>query len=232
MATSSPNPAQLPLGQQLLCLRQVLSTNTTLITVLERVATLGLPNWYLAGGAVSQTVWNYASHLPPSAGIADYDVVYHDASDLSWDAEDAHIRAARALFADMPGIDVEVRNQARVHLWYGAKHGTPCPPHASVEGGIDSWISTSAMVGVRLGGEDGREWSVYAPRGLSDLFNVVARPNAVLGSKESYDKKTARWRGIWDKLTVEPWPTETAAAAAAITETSATATIESTMEEK
>lgn len=202
MATA--NPAQLPLDQQLTQLRAILCTNTTLVTVLTRAATLGLPNWYLAAGAVSQTVWNHMSGLPPDTGIADYDLIYHDDGDVSWDAEDRHIQRAAALFADLPHVDVEVRNQARVHLWYEKKYGIPCAPHASVEAGIDTWISTSAMIGIRL---DGEEWSVYAPRGLSDFFNMVARPNTALGRKQEYDKKAARWKGIWDKLTVEPWPT-------------------------
>lgn len=201
------NPAQLPLGQQLPQLRAILCTNKTLVTVLERVATLGMPNWYLAAGAVSQTVWNHMSGLAPDTGISDYDVVYHDDRDLSWDAEDAYIQKAKALFSDMPHVEVEIRNQARVHLWFESKYGGKCAPHASVEAGIDSWISTSAMIGIRLDGDE-HAWSVYAPRGLSDYFNMVARPNTALGSKEHYDKKAARWKGIWDKLTVEPWPTD------------------------
>ena len=28
----------------------------------------------------------------------------------------------------MLGVEVEARNQARVHLWYGEKHGLPYPP--------------------------------------------------------------------------------------------------------
>lgn len=206
MAESSPvNPAQLPLDQQLTHLRTILSTNKTLVEVLERSVTLDMPNWYLAAGAVSQTIWNHMSGMAPDTGISDYDIVYHDASDLSWDAEDKYIQRAKSLFADMPEVEIEIRNQARVHLWYEEKYGVKCPPHRSVEAGIDTWISTSAMIGIRLNKQDDT-WTVYAPRGLSDYFNMVARPNASLGLKENYDKKAARWKGIWDKLTVEPWP--------------------------
>ncbi|KAF3354385.1 hypothetical protein VDGD_03338 [Verticillium dahliae] len=195
--------AQLPLHLQLTHLREVLSTNPTLVAVINRAALLGLPNWYLAAGSLSQTIWNNVSGMPSDTGISDYDLVYHDASDLSYDAEDKRIQAGRALFADL-GVDVEIRNQARVHLWYEQKHGVPCPPHGSTEAGIDSWISTSAMLGVRL--ESDGQWTVYAPRGLSDFFNMVARPNAVLGTREAYEKKARRWKGIWPKLQVEPWP--------------------------
>ncbi|KAM0271898.1 hypothetical protein ACHAQH_008922 [Verticillium albo-atrum] len=197
------NPAQLPLHLQLIHLQKVLSTNPTLITVINRVSELGLPNWYLAAGSLSQTIWNHVSGLPSSTGISDYDLVYHDASDLSYEAEDAHIQAGRKLFADL-GVDVEIRNQARVHLWYEKKHGVPCTPHQSTEAGIDSWISTSAMLGVRL--ESDGQWAVYAPRGLSDFFNMVVKPNTVLGTREAYEKKAKRWKEIWPALTVEAWP--------------------------
>lgn len=203
--------ARLPLHLQLVRLREVLSTNPTLLTVLRRAATLNLPNWYLAAGALSQTIWNFVSSLPPETGIHDYDLVYHDPSDLSYEAEDAVIRRGRELFADMPSVEVEIRNQARVHLWFGEKFGIPCPPHGSVEEGIDSWISTSAMLGVRL--EEDGAWSVYAPQGLSMFFSMVVRPNTALAKKEVYDKKAARWKAIWEKLVVEPWPEERAAEA-------------------
>ena len=217
------NPAHLPVQSQLDLLRRILSTNPTLLCVLHLTAQLRLPNWYLAGGAISQTIWNYMSGHAPEMGIRDYDLVYYDATDLSWEAEDAVIQRARRLFQDAGGLaaaaDVEIRNQARVHLWYGDKFGVECAPHGSVEAAIDSWISTSAMVGVRprlrdddVAGEDGGdgimdvEWDVYAPRGLSDFFNMVVRPNPVLGRREQYMKKVVRWQQHWDKLVIEPWP--------------------------
>jgi hypothetical protein len=171
--------------------------------VLSRAASLNLPNWYLAAGALSQTIWNFSSSLPPETGIRDYDLVYHDASDLSYEAEDAAIQAGKKVFADL-SVEVEIRNQARVHLWYEKKFGIACPAHESVESGIDAWISTSAMIGVRL--EPDGEWSIYAPRGLSDFYNMVVRPNPTYSKREFYDKKAERWRSVWKDLKVEPWP--------------------------
>ncbi|UPK89578.1 hypothetical protein LCI18_000513 [Fusarium solani-melongenae] len=197
------NPAQLPVRLQLAHLRDVLSTNETLLEVLNRAATKNLPNWYLAAGALSQTIWNKISSLPPDTGINDYDLVYFDDSDLSYEAEDVHIQAGKKLFADLL-VDVEIRNQARVHLWYEKKRGVPCPAYQSVEAGIDSWISSSAMLGVRL--EKDGESSVYAPWGLSDFFNMVVKPNTAVGTRVVYEKKTKRWQEIWPRLQVQPWP--------------------------
>ncbi|EPS35943.1 hypothetical protein H072_10620 [Dactylellina haptotyla CBS 200.50] len=197
------NPACLALHLQLEALREVLSSNTTLLEILTRAAALNLPNWYLAAGALSQTIWNHMSSLPLETGISDYDLVYHDGSDLSYEAEDVYIQKGKILFADLP-VEVEIRNQARVHLWAEKKYGRPCPVHSTVEEGISSWISTSAMIGVRL--EENGEWTVYAPRGLSDFFNMVVRPGTQMGSKEQYEKKVARWKAVWPNLVVETWP--------------------------
>jgi hypothetical protein len=52
----------------------------------------------------------------------------------------------------------------------------------------------------------GGRWRVYAPHGLADVFNLVARPNPVLAPRDVYQAKTARWRAQWPSLTVLPWP--------------------------
>ncbi|TVY80475.1 hypothetical protein LSUE1_G006055, partial [Lachnellula suecica] len=78
--------------------RTALSTNATLLAIFHLAPQLNLPNYYLAAGCITQTVWNYVSGLPPETGIADYDLVYYDASDLSWEAEDRVIQASRKLF--------------------------------------------------------------------------------------------------------------------------------------
>jgi hypothetical protein len=194
---------RLPLDEQLDALRTVLSRNGVLTEVLARTATLGLPGWYLTAGCLFQTVWNVVTDRPPAHGIKDYDVFYFDDRDLSWEAEDAVIEAGREVFAGLPA-EVEIRNEARVHLWYEEKFGVPCPPYASSEAAIDSFAATTCCLGVRLEG-DGR-WRVYAPHGLSDVFNLVVRPNPVLAPRTVYEAKAARWRAQWPELTVLHWP--------------------------
>src|SRR5215475_12971454 len=127
---------RLPVDEQVAAFQAVLVQNQTLAEVLARAAALGLPGWYLVAGCLYQTVWNVVTGQPPEAGILDYDLAYFDAADLSWDAEDAVIRAGSQVFAGLPA-PVEIRNQARVHLWYEPKYGIPCPPHASTEAAID-----------------------------------------------------------------------------------------------
>jgi hypothetical protein len=194
---------QLPIEQQLAHLRAALRRNRTLTEVLARAASMDLLGWYLVAGCLYQTVWNVVTGQPPDAGILDYDLAYFDDSDLSWDAEDAVIRAGNEIFAGLPA-PVQIRNQARVHLWYEQKFGVPCPPHSSTEAAIDTFEATAACLGVRQGPR-GR-WRIYAPYGLADVFNLVVRPNPVLAPRYVYQAKTSRWRQQWPGLTVLPWP--------------------------
>ncbi|MFJ9539182.1 nucleotidyltransferase family protein [Streptomyces sp. NPDC101225] len=195
--------SRLPLDLQLDSLRAALSRNDVLTEVLTRTATLDLPGWYVTAGCLFQTVWNVVTDKPPTSGIKDYDVFYFDGSDLSWEAEDTVIKAGQEVFADL-SADVEIRNEARVHLWYEDKFGVACPPYESSEAAIDSFASTTCCLGVRVE-TDGR-WRVYAPHGLSDVFNLVVRPNPVLAPRSVYETKAARWQEQWPELTVLEWP--------------------------
>jgi hypothetical protein len=194
---------QLPIQQQLAHLRAAWGRNPTLTDVLARAAGMDLPGWYLVAGCLYQTVWNVVTGQPPEAGILDYDLAYFDDSDLSWDAEDAVIKAGNEIFAGLPA-PVQIRNQARVHLWYEQKFGVPCPPHASTEAAIDTFEATAACLGAGRG-PSGR-WRIYAPYGLADVFNLVVRPNPVLAPRHVYQAKAARWRQQWPGLAVLPWP--------------------------
>ncbi len=194
---------RLPLDEQLNALRATLGRNAVLVEVLTRTQELHLPGWYLTAGCVFQTIWNVVTDRPPEHGIRDYDLFYFDDSDLSWESEDAVIKAGEQVFADLP-VQVEIRNEARVHLWYEQRFGVPCPAHDSTEAAIDNFAATTCCLGVRLE-PDGR-WRVYAPHGLADAFNLVVRPNPVLAPRHVYETKTVRWRQQWPELTVLPWP--------------------------
>jgi len=126
--------------------------------LLERLPALDLPDWYLVAGCLFQSVWNGVTDRPPTDGIADYDVFYFDDRDTSWRAEDTVISVCVGAFSDL-GVEVQVRNQARVHVWYPQKHGIPYEPLTSSRDGIDSFLNTSSCFGV-LKRDDG-SFEVY-----------------------------------------------------------------------
>lgn len=192
---------RLPLDEQLAAVPAVLQTNPALVAVLRGARTLDLPGWWVAAGAVVQTIWNYVTGRDPQHGVRDYDLIYHDPSDLSWEAEDAVITTGREVFGDVP---VEIRNEARVHLWYEKRFGVPCPPYDSAEDAIDSFPATTCSLGVRITAWGG--WKLYAPYGVADAFNLVVRPNPRQAPRHVYEAKVARWSSAWPELTVFPWP--------------------------
>lgn len=180
-----------------------IGTNPVVVEILERGPELGFTDWYLTAGGLFQTVWNHVTGSDPRAGIRDYDFLYYDGTDLSYESEDRVIRHAETLFADL-GVDVEVRNQARVHLWYEDRFGAPVKPFRSTEDGIDHFVSTTCCFGARS--ENDGTTTVYAPHGFDDVFAGVIRPNPLLPMRHVYESKAARWTSIWPHLTVLPWP--------------------------
>lgn len=172
--------------------------------VLARATVLDLPDWYLAAGCLFQTVWNVLDGRDPEHGINDYDLIYHDDSDLSWDAEDVVILRCAEAFADL-GIDVEVRNQARVHLWYEDHFGVPYPPLTCSADAVDRYAAHACRVAMRTPAAGGVH-EVYAPSGFCDLFGFVVRPNPAIAPRAVYETKAARWAALWPRLEILPWP--------------------------
>ena len=166
--------------------------------ILARLSSLGLDDAWLVSGALFQTVWNVITNRPPESGIKDYDVFYFD-PDTSYEAEDRAIARATALLADLD-VTIEVRNQARVHLWYEEKFGRPYPPLSRATDGIDRFLMTTAQVGMQL--RNGT-YDVYAPCGFGDIAAMIVRPNRTPNfNADRYRGKAERWKGQWPEITI------------------------------
>ena len=140
---------------------------------------------------------------PALQGINDIDVFYFD-PDTSWEAEDTVIKRLDARFAHLP-LPVQVRNQARVHLWFPQKFGVAdfVPLTSSAEM-LGRYASKTHAVGVRLEA-DGR-MGVVAPFGLDDIFSFRIVPNPALPNRPAHEAKGARAKSVWPEITVVPWP--------------------------
>jgi uncharacterized protein len=167
-------------------------------TIADELFHLALPDAWLVSGCLVQSVWNGLTGRAVDYGINDYDIFYFD-PDTSWAAEDAVIRTVHGRLAHF-GVAIEVRNQARVHLWYAEKHGLPYPPLGCSTEGIDRFLSKNTQVGIRRT-QDG--YDVYAPDGFADIAGLIVRPNPGPNfSTENYAKKAARWKKLWPEITV------------------------------
>lgn len=185
-------------------LLQILEQNESVQKILERASELKMPNWYLGAGGITQTVWNVKHGFNPENGIKDYDLVYYDANDTSYEAEDRFVQKSKEIFSDIP-ILVEIRNQARVHLWYEKHFGKPIDQHKSVEAAISKWPTTATSIGVK---KENGQFQIYTPFGLDDLLNMTVRANKAQITEKIYQDKVDRWIEIWPNLKIVPWDQE------------------------
>ena len=182
-------------------LENIVRSSPILSTALERWSSISLPDCWLSGTVIAQTAWNYILNLPYHHGLADIDLVYFDANDLSAEAERRQSARVRDILSDVP-IWIDAKNEARVHLWYESKFGYPIAPYTSVTRAIATFPTTAGAVGIRPT-EAGL--SIFAPFGLSDLLGLIVRPNKTQITQAIYERKTARWRPLWPQLLITDW---------------------------
>ncbi|MER9230707.1 nucleotidyltransferase family protein [Mesorhizobium sp. M0622] len=180
----------------------IVSSDPLIGETLSRVRTLDLPDWLVVSGALYNSVWNHLAGKPSGYGIRDVDLFYFDESDLSYEAEDSVIARAAPVFADLP-LPVEIRNQARVHLWYEARFGSAYPSLSSSAEALSWFASKTHAVGVRYDA-DGR-LELVAPFGLDHIFSFRISPNRALDNQQTHQNKGARARENWPEITVVPW---------------------------
>jgi hypothetical protein len=180
-------------------LTAILRRSELLMQVMATLQRLDLPDALVFSGAVYQPVLNHLGGRPLDYGIKDYDVGYFEASDISYEAEDAVIRRVAAAFDEPLKSMVEVRNQARLHLWFEGKFGEPYAPLASSAEALGRFVSPMFAVGVRL--DAGGALEIVAPFGLEDLFARRLRPNPHRRSP-NFAKIAASAQGRWPEIEV------------------------------
>ena len=175
-------------------IRLLMLANPVNQEILRRLPDLGLDQAYLTAGCLFQAVWNHQTGAAPDAHVRDYDVFYFDSGDLSYEAEDVVIRRAGGLFADL-GVTIEVRNQARVHLWFERRFGASCSPLRSSRDGIRRFLVECTCVGF-----EAASGALYAPHGLDDLWQGRLRRNALTPNPALYERKAASYQARWPFL--------------------------------
>jgi hypothetical protein len=180
-------------------LEEIVRSSPNLMQVLRTARDLDLPDWLVFSGAVYQRVLNSLTGRDLDYGIKDYDLGYFD-PDVSYEAEDAVIRRVAAAFAAPLSQMVEVRNQARVHLWFEGRFGEPYAPLTSSAEALARFVSPLYAVGVRL--EASETLTIVAPFGLDDLFAMRLRPNPIRPTN-GFARTAASAAARWPELNVE-----------------------------
>ena len=170
--------------------------DAAMMRALAAVAGRAPPGNWIGAGFLRNAVWD-ALHgrVPDVAGLADLDVVFHDAIDAT-PARDAAAEAA--LRAAAPGLPWSVTNQARMH----GRNGHA--PYADVADAIAHWPETATAVAVRL---TPTGVAILAPHGVDDLFGLMVRPTPAFAQRtEVIGARMAAkgWLARWPRLRVAP----------------------------
>jgi uncharacterized protein len=182
-------------------IERIILASPILAPIVRQWEAIALPDCWLVAGAIAQTVWNDAFGCEPDYGVKDVDLVYFDGSDLSQDAEVEQEARIRHMFSGC-GVSIDVKNEARVHLWYARKFGGEIVPYTSTWHAITTFPTTATAIGVQ---PTGSELLISAPFGLADLFDAIVRPNKVQITPAIYAAKVARWRALWPRLRIVDW---------------------------
>ena len=190
-----------PRADQRTALLAIVRASPALMAAFRIARRLDLPDWWIVSGAIYQQVWNHLTNRADMYGVKDIDLFYFD-PDTSHGAEDAIIRNAARHFAPHP--PVEVRNQARVHLWYEKHFGQPYTALSGSREAVDRFACRTHCVALRLNTDDSFE--LYAPFGLDDIFSFRITPNPDRNNRATHEQKGARQMAQWPELEIIQWP--------------------------
>lgn len=182
----------------------ILKENKDLMTILDYIANLKLPNFYIAAGSIFQTIWNYYDRRPLNYGIKDIDIIYYDQKNLTKEKEQAlEDKIIAYLKTQNMNYKVDVHNEARMHLWKKENENKDIDQYQNSEDAIAKWIATVHAIGIT---KKSNKISIYAPYGLSDIFSKTIRPiKHPTNSKQLYDKKVSSWQKRFTNLNIIEW---------------------------
>ncbi|CDE09137.1 putative uncharacterized protein ykjH [Bacillus sp. CAG:988] len=183
---------------------KIIKQNSDLVTILDYIYELKLPNFYIAAGSVFQTIWNYYDNKPLNFGIKDIDIIYYDPINLSKESEQKLEKTIEDYFKKAGlNYELDIHNEARMHLWKKDNENKNIDQYKNSEDAIDQWIATVHAIGIT---KENNEIKVYAPYGLSDIFSKTIRPiKHKNNSKELYNKKVASWQKRFENLNIVEW---------------------------
>ena len=190
-----------PLEQQREIFLNFILKNDNIVEILNRGFVNEIADWYLVSGCLNQTIWNQLTNKPLENNIKDYDIIYFD-PDIS-ETKEKEIQAKIHEKYRSLKINIDVVNQARVHLWVKKDWDLKMRPLVSCEDAIASWPITASCIGVRRKSEN---YTVMAPYGLTDNLEMVLRPNkTTLMREKDFNYKTKDLMNRWPELTLIPW---------------------------
>lgn len=159
--------------------------------VLEAVADLGLPDGWIAAGAVRNAAWDGLHGYPGSTPLADVDVIWFDPVRSSRSVD---LELEQRLSRRVAGVTWSVKNQARMHRRNGDR------PYRDCLDAMRFWPETATGLAARLA--PGGAIELAAAFGFDDLLSLRLRPTPRFAADPAVRDRveSKRWLAIWPKL--------------------------------
>jgi uncharacterized protein len=168
--------------------------------ILDAVHRQRLPDWAVGAGFIRSAVWDALHGYAGPTPIADVDVLFFDAADVTRGRECTIEAALAEAMLDVPW---SVKNQARMHRRNGDA------PYIDTSHALRFWLETPTTVAIRI--DDDGVATLLAPFGVEDLLAMVCRPTPRGRERLSQYHQRMRekgWPARWPRVrTLESdWP--------------------------
>ncbi|HGS5357410.1 nitrate reductase [Vibrio cholerae] len=162
------------------------------LEALECVCQLELPQCYIAAGFVRNLVWDSLHHNVTLTPLNDIDVIFFDADCLDSDYEKL---LELKLSEQMPQLNWQVKNQAKMHLQNGDN------PYQSTLDAMSYWPEKETAVAVRKVEND--RYECISAFGFESLFQgfITHNPKRAYGTFENRVKSKG-WLAMWPNLRI------------------------------
>ena len=181
---------------------KILTKSDIFNNCIEYLVDSDIPNWFICAGFIQQTYFNYKHDFELHKNINDVDIAFFDTSHFSEEYEQKIEKEINSIIQHET-IKADVKNQARVHLWYKESFGYKIKPYRDIFDAIDSFPTTTTTIGIRK--NKNNKYFVYFSYGLDDLYGLVHRPNKKQITEEIYEKKKNKISKNWDKVKIIEW---------------------------
>lgn len=161
------------------------------LAILEAVASLALPQGYVAAGFVRNLVWDHLHDKAKPTPLNDVDVIYFDPEDIS---ETVEADYEAKLSHMMPNIKFQVRNQARMHT-----HNDD-PPYTDIIDAMSYWPEKETAIAAQL--TPTGNIACVSAFGLDSLFQLQVTHNPTR-ARHVFEQRvqSKKWLITWPKLT-------------------------------
>ncbi|WP_298769143.1 nucleotidyltransferase family protein [uncultured Shewanella sp.] len=162
------------------------------LRALDCVASLNLSSGYIAAGFVRNLVWDNLHDKKVPTLLNDIDVIYFDSTVLNEDHEKDY---EMKLFALMPEVNWQVRNQARMHVRNGDR------PYLNIVDAMSFWPEKETALAIRR--VNNGIYECLSAFGFDSLFQLLVTHNPKR-SKAIFDKRVSsrQWLNLWPKLSI------------------------------